>query len=190
MLTCECDLIGLSPIGFSAPITSEKETGETHDAYELRTWREKMHVDASDEVFIPPMAIKNCLASVAQYLSEAVPGKGMAKYTKHFKSGIMVTEPLMLRVKGADVKPQRQFVPSDGKTGGGKRVWKHFPVLPTWKTHTTIIVLDPVLIDKPGKIEEYLGHAGKFIGLGWFRPERNGYFGRFEVKNFKATKSK
>lgn len=189
MLTCDCDLIGVAPIGFSRPVSSEKNTGETHEAYELRTWRERMHVDGGGIVFIPPMALKNCLASVAQYLSESVPGKGTSKYTKHFKSGIMVTAPLSLCIKAADVNPQKQFVPSDGRTGGGKRVWKHFPVIPTWKTHATVIVLDPVLIDKPEKIEEYLGHAGQFIGLGWFRPERNGYFGRFEVKNFKAVKA-
>lgn len=190
MLKVTCELVGCSPISFSAPVQSTRNTGEGHDAFEVRTWREKMHTTDKGEVFIPNSAIKNCLSEVAKYLSESVPGKGKSTYTKHFEAGILVTDPLLLGVKASDVKSCRYFVPADGKRGGGKRVWKHFPEIPSWRTTATIYVLDPVLIDKPEKIEEYLRHAGQFIGLGRFRPRNNGYYGRFGVENFKAEKMK
>lgn len=188
MLKVECDLVGTAPIGFSVPIQSQRKTGEGHDAFEERTWRERMHVTPTGEVFIPPTALKNCLAEVAKYLSESVPGKGKSTYTKHFEAGVMVTDPMLLGVKAKDVPGLRLFVPASGKRGDGKRVWKTFPVLQTWQVHATIYVLDPVLIDKPEKIHEYLEHAGKFIGMGFFRPRNNGYFGRFAVENFKHHK--
>ena len=69
---------------------------EGADAYERRTWRNRMHVNEDGFVFIPPMALKNCLAQVAQHLSETVPGKGKATFTKHFKAGILVTDPMIV----------------------------------------------------------------------------------------------
>jgi hypothetical protein len=187
MVTITVEIVGETPISFSAPIQSPRNTGETHDAYEQRTWRERLHVDANGEVFIPPTALKNCLAEVAKYLSESVPGKGKATFTKHFEAGIMVVDPLCLGIKADTVQGERLFVPSDGKRGSGSRVWKVFPVIQKWQTHATIIVLDPVLTAKPQKVQEYLEHAGKFIGMGRFRPRNNGFYGRFTIKDFKVS---
>lgn len=188
MIRCTFKLVGVSPISFSAPIQSKKNTGESSDAFEERTWRERIHVDSKGEAFIPPTAIKNCLSDVAKYLSESVPGKGKATYTKHFEAGTLVTDPLMLGVKGSQIEGERLFVPADGKRGGGKRVWKTFPVIREWSAVGCVYVLDPVLFDKPEKVEEYLSHAGKFIGLGRFRPRNNGFYGRFNVVDFKTEK--
>ena len=191
MLKVTVRLTGVSPISFSRAIQSEKDTGESHDHFELRTWQERLHTDEKGMVFIPPMALKNCLSEVAKFLGESVPGKGKATYTKHFEAGLLVVEPINLDVKGKDVKPNKMFVPADGRRGSGKRVWKYFPTLPAgWTGIAEIFVLDPILIGKPEKIEEYLIHAGKFIGLGSFRPRNNGFFGRFEVSEFKAVEVK
>lgn len=177
-------ITGTSPISFSAPIQSSRNTGESHDAFEERTWRERLHVDRNGVVFIPPTAVKNCLAEVAKYLSESVPGKGKSTYTKHFEAGVLITDPIPLGVKRDEVAGEKLFVPADGRRGSGKRVWKTFPTLPTWTGEIIIYLLDPILVDKPAKVREYLEHAGKFIGLGRFRPRNNGYYGRFEVTKF------
>ena len=187
MLTCECLIIGSSPIGFSAPIQSHKKTGERADEFEERTWRERMHVQ-NGEVFIPPMALKNCLSDVAKYLQESVPGKGKSTFTKHFEAGVMVIDPLMLGVQADTVTGLRLFVPADGRRGSGKRVWKIFPVINEWKTQATIYVADPVI--NADKVLEYLEYAGRFIGMGFFRPRNNGYFGRFTIKDFKSRNEK
>ena len=184
MRTVRAHINGVSPLGQSAPIQSKRNTGENHDAFEERTWRERLHVTDDGRVFIPPMAIKNMLSDCARFLSETVPGKGKATYTKHFEAGVMVVEPAVMNIKAADVEGLRLFVPSDGKKGGGSRVWKTFPCMKKWEADIEIVLLDPLLIDKPEKVEEYLGHAGRFIGLGFFRPRNGGYFGRFEVTKF------
>jgi hypothetical protein len=117
-----------------------------------------------------------------------VPGKGKATFTKHFEAGVLATDPMPLGIKADDIPGERLFVPASGKRGDGKRVWKTFPVLKTWETVGTVYLLDPVLTDKPQKVEEYLEHAGKFIGMGRFRPRNNGFYGRFRVEGFKTEK--
>jgi hypothetical protein len=188
MLKVTCKLVGVSPLGFSAPVKSVKEKNEKHDKFEERTWRERMHTDADGYVYMLPMALHNCLTDIGQYLGEKIKGKGASTWTKHFKAGIMITEPLRLGVKAEDVPGEKLFVPSDGKRGGGKRVWKTFPFLAKWETEAEIILLDQLLVDEPEQVKEYLQHAGRFVGLGFFRPARNGYWGRFNVENFATTK--
>ena len=180
---------GASPYSQGRPVQSHKDTGESSDAFEERTWRERMHVRDDGTVFLPPMAIKNCLGDVARYLSESVPGKGKATYTKHFEAGVMIVSEWTMTSDGApimaaQVQGERLFVPADGKRGSGKRVWRTFPRIYPWEATGEIVLLDPVLIDKLEKVREYLEHAGKFIGIGRFRPRNGGYYGRFEVVKF------
>ena len=188
MKTVTAKLKSISPMGQSKAFSSKKETGESHDHFEDRCWRERMHVDDNGEISIPPMAIKNCLSDCAKFLSETVAGKGKATYTKHFEAGVMVVEPGKLNIKAKDIQPLRLHVPSDGRKGGTTRVWKNFPCIPKWECEIEIILLDPLLIGNTDKVKEYLEHAGKFIGIGFFRPRRGGYWGRFEVIEFKVSK--
>lgn len=184
--TATATIIGVSPYSQSRAIQSIRNTGESHDAFEQRTWKERLHVNEDGFVFIPPMAIKNMLSDCARFLSESVPGKGKATYTKHFEAGIMVLTPAVMSIKAEDVSGETLFVPSDGKKGGSKRVFKTFPYMPKWSANIEILLIDPILEDKPGKVKEYLEHSGKFIGLGRFRPRNGGFYGRFEVKNFEC----
>jgi len=184
---CTADLIGTSPFQFGKPIITPRRSKERPDQHEERTWRERMHVNSDGIVFIPRMALKLCLDEIAKFLSEKIPGKGNATYTKHFRAGIMVMEDMVLGVKADDVEPNRLFVPSDGKQGGGKRVWKFFPTLWTWKTHCDFIILDELLRGDTELVRRYLQEAGKFIGLGSFAPRNGGYFGRFNVENWHVS---
>jgi len=188
MLRVECDLVGKSPISFSRPLVSAKNTGEGHADFEERTWRERMHVMPDGEVFFNPTGLKLALSGAAKYLSESVPGKGKATYTKHFDAGVQVSDPLMFGVQADDVDGEWYHVPSDGRKGGTSRVMKCFPVLPAgWRTHAILHVFDPIL--KADVIERYLKHAGMFIGLGRFRPRNGGWYGQFDIENFESVES-
>jgi len=173
---------GMSPYSQSRPVMEDKLPKESHDAYEKRTWRERMHSTEDGNVFIPPMALKNCLAECAKYLGIQIPGKGKATYTKHFEAGVMIMEPVVLPIKKEDAKGQWLFVPSDGRRGGSKRVYKCFPIIHQWGGDVRITVLDETITDEV--LYQHLEQAGKFIGIGTFRPRNNGYFGRFDVVDF------
>jgi hypothetical protein len=185
MIRCNCRIVGISPFSFSAPVRTPRNTGEGFDQWEQRIWHERIHKNAAGEAFIPPTALKNCLSEVAKYLSESVPGKGKATYTKHFEAGISVIEPLMLGVQADKIDGERLFLPADGKRGSGKRVWKVYPYLPEWSANAEILVLDPII--KPEKVQEYASFAGQFIGMGRFRPRNNGFYGRFRIEDFEHS---
>lgn len=187
MKTATFTLNGVSPISFSRHVQSPKNTGESGAAYEERTWRERCHTDANGLVIFPGMALKNMLADTAKFLAESVPGKGKATYTKHFEAGLMVVNPLEFGVPLKDVESETLFVPSDGKRGGGKRVEKTFPLIRKWSVAGEVIILDPLLEESVDVLERYLTYAGKFIGMGRWRPRNNGMYGRFTVSGFKVT---
>lgn len=128
MIEVTATLTGTSPYSQSKVIVSPKEAKETHDTHEQRTWRERMHVTPEGNVFIPPNVLKNCLSEAAKYLTKQIPGQGKATFTKHFEAGVMCLDPISLELKADAVQPERLHVPSDGRRGGTKRVWKNFPL--------------------------------------------------------------
>jgi len=171
-----------SPYSQSKYISEGRRDRETAKDHEARCWRERLHANDEGNVIIPPMALKNCLAEAAKFLGMQIPGKGKATYTKHFEAGVMVTTPVDLGVKAEDVKGEWLFVPSDGTRGGGRRVEKCFPKIDKWSGTATFYILDATVTEEVFK--KVLTEAGKFIGLGRFRPRNNGYYGRFKPVRF------
>lgn len=186
MRLAECTLKSSAPYSQSAPIQTkhdgQNETAQEHDD---RCWRERMHRDGDGHVMIPPTAFKNCLAEAAKYKSIKIPGKGSSTYTKHFEAGVVVMDPLILPVKADDVRPERLFVPADGRRGGSKRVWKTFPYIPSWEGVVKFYLIDDIISEEVFKTHLY--SAGQFIGIGRFRPRNNGYYGRFNVDDVKFS---
>ena len=154
---------------------------ENHDDHEKRTWMKRLHINDDGNVFIPPMSFKNCIAECAKYLSVQIPGKGKATYTKHFEAGMLVMDPLVLDIKEKDVPGEWLHVPSDGRRGGTRRVMKCFPQIKEWAGDVIFYILDDTITEEVFKY--HLEQAGKFIGIGRFRPRNNGFYGRFDVDN-------
>ena len=180
MKTAIVTLTSVSPYSQSRHYSVPKLDKESAADYEARTWRNRLHSNESGNVIIPPMAFKNCLSEAAKYLSIQIAGKGKATYTKHFEAGVLCIEPVVLPVKVADVSSECLFVPADGKRGSGKRVEKFFPVIHSWSGQVTFQILDETITRDV--FETHLVEAGKFIGIGRFRPRNNGFYGRFTVK--------
>jgi hypothetical protein len=180
-------LQSISPYSQSRRYDTPRKDKEHPDDYEKRTWRDRLHVTTDGFVYIPPMSFKNCIAEVAKYLGMTIPNKGKSNYTKHFEAGVLVTDPLVLPIKAEDVAGEWLFVPSDGKRGSGKRVDKCFPVIPEWRGVVTFYVLDDTIT--PDVFAYHLDQAGKFIGVGRFRPRNNGFYGRFNVVNIQWSES-
>lgn len=193
MKTVVATLKSISTYSQGRHYVPDKKQGENPRDQEARTWRERMHATADGNVFIPPMAFKNCLSEIAKFLSIQIPGKGKATFTKHFEAGVLVMDPLVLPIKKDEVKGQWLFIPSDGVRGSGKRVDKCFPVIPEWSGDVTYHVLDETLftmISTPAgdmtAFEHHLRQSGSFIGIGFFRPRNNGYWGRFAVEQIRG----
>lgn len=181
MKTAIADLSSLSPYSSSQVIQSprDEERKETADAHEERCWRERIHRTADGRVFIPPVAFKMAVADAAQSLSIKIPGKGNNLYTKHFRQGILVIEPLVFDLEAEAVASERLFLHANGKRGSGTRVWRRMPLIPEWSGRVNFLILDDVINEEI--FRRVLGEAGNFIGIGRFRPQNGGWYGRFAV---------
>lgn len=174
-------LAGVAPYSQSRFHETPDLPKEGKDAKELRTWREKAHYDPkTGEMFIPPMSFKMAVDSASKYLSIQVPGKGKATYTKHFLSGVLVFEPVFLGVHKDEAKRDRVHANADGVRGSGKRVVRYFPRVDDWRVDVTFHIYDDTITEDV--FETVLSEAGRFIGLGRFRPQSGGFYGRFLVE--------
>lgn len=177
-------LVGESPYSQSRHYDKEEVpplNKELHDAYEKRTWKNRLHVTKDGRVEIPGSAFSNCIKSAAKRLKLQVPGKGRVEYTKYFEAGIMCPENLILPIQAAAVPCDKLFVPSDGRRGGGKRVTKFFPRIDAWEGKVPFYIFDDIITDDVFKT--VLVAAGQLVGIGRFRPESCGFYGRFSVKS-------
>lgn len=180
-VTATCHLSSASVYSQSRPYQVEKKPRETPGDYEKRTWRERMHLSEKNPgyIVIPAMQFKNSLAECAKYMSQQIPGKGKATYTKHFEAGVIIMDSMELDIKADDVKGETVFVPSSGKRGDGNRVYKTFPKIPSWAGVVEFTIFDHTITEAVFK--EHLMQAGQFIGIGRWRPRNNGLYGRFTV---------
>lgn len=152
---------------------------EGNDEYEKRTWREKCHVGDDGRLQIPGMAFKMALDKTASFLGQKIPGRRNATYTKHFLAGVMVIDNVPIDITKDQVEPEWLFVNSDGVRGSGKRVWRCFPLIREWQADVTFYIADETITKDV--FDQHLSEAGKFIGIGRFRPEKGGFKGRFQV---------
>lgn len=170
-----------SPLCFGRFHNTPKLDREQPDAYEERTWRERLHYNEQDgKVFIPSNAIRKCVQGAAKFLGMPVKGKGKSTYTKHFEAGIMVLNAIVLPVKKDEVGRLSLPVPSDGKPGGTTRVIRHFPIIHQWEGTADILIMDEIITQEV--LKEHLSAAGQFIGLLTFRPRQREDKGRFETE--------
>ena len=190
MKLAKFNIVGLGRLSASRMHNLPKSNDrETHEDYRERTWKEHFYFDAHGQGFLTPMAMKNALTDTAAYLKMKV--KGSATYKKVFEAGILCVDPLLLfKVGGAPItrdhlQKEELFLPSDGIRGSGKRVWKNYPFIDDWTAPCEVIVVDHQIGDKI--FAEHVEKAGLLVGLGRFRPARNGFYGRFKITNLEIA---
>lgn len=177
------DIKGVAPLSWSRPLNDGLRESETHDGFEGRIWRDRFNSREDGQVFIPQMGVKLAMEAAAKHSGKKT--QGQATWTKHFMKGVIAVDGGNLTVDGSpimrdDLKSEELFVPSDGQKGGGRRVHKTFPtILPPWETSFDLIVVDAKIT--PEILLEMAQIAGNLIGLGRFRPESGGFYGRFVV---------
>jgi len=185
-------LKSISPYGQSKAFLVDKMPSENHDDYEKRSWRNRIHANDDGSVFIPPMVFKKALDGAAKYGSLQVPGKGKSTYTKFVESGTLIMDPVPLPLKRADIIGEWLFLDANGKKGkqSSGRVLRCMPRIESWEGEITIFVIDETVLHTKHNsnitvLEHFLKLAGSRIGIGRFRPENGGFYGRFSVSSFK-----
>jgi hypothetical protein len=110
-----------------------------------------------------------------------VPGQGKATYKNIVGSGAVIVTPEAIphRIQEWEIDVRPVVIKS---TKG--RIPRKRPVLKSWALRFSI-EYDPDEIS-PATIKELLEYAGRRVGIGDFRPECGGPFGRFMVTQFKG----
>lgn len=184
MRTATFHMKSLGPMVHGKPLP-EKPDDVSPIEHEENSWKLRAHINKDGYMYIPAMALRNCLFEAACYRGDKIPGKGNATWRKHFESGLLVPDDMPTQNTWDDIIKWTLFVPADGKPGGGKRVWRSFPRVDSWEADATVLVLDPAITQKA--FEQHLWTASMFIGLGTFRARNRGQCGRFAVSNFTWT---
>lgn len=198
------EIEGIAPISFSAQHSTPKMEGEAHDAYDKRTWRERAHAHDDGRCYVPGITLAKALVSTAMQLGEKIPGRGAKRWGSVFKSGLMCPDPIDL-MQPAPVKVvASSSAPAGGravpvmkddiehvdvychaepaKGGSGGRVWRRFPIVHKWSGVATIYVVNDEITEKV--LRRHLDMCGQINGMGRWRPQTGGQFGRFKVTAF------
>jgi hypothetical protein len=171
----------LSPYSPSKRV-GERKPKEDWRSYEERICKDRVHINAGGHVFIPPMAFKRSLETAAKFLRKRIPGKDRSEYGKHFIAGVLVPNGLVLKETIEEVNFEWLFLSSRGKRGQTD-VEKCEPFIAEWAGDVQYYILDDTIT--PEVFEEHLREAGNFIGIGRFRPENGGFYGRYQVQEVK-----
>ena len=140
---------------------------------------DKLYKDGNGKIYIPSTYIRGALVEAGK--SVKVQGKGKATYSKLIGSTVSINPDGMI------ISPQT-WIPYtitavNPMTRGRMSVTR--PKFDSWGIDFEIIATDDIPEDKLATILE---EAGKFVGIGDWRPQKKGMFGKFIVTKFKVLK--
>jgi hypothetical protein len=182
--TATVSIVGTAPLSQSRQHLTERLEGESHEAYDLRTWRDKLNVSpTTGMVIIPQHGMHQALIAAAKYSGKQIPGQGKKTWTAKFTTGIAIHDEIDTGIDPATVGSIVISANADGVRGSGKRVPRKFPMIYEWQATFDVLVLDPIITEPV--FREMFSLAGLFIGIGRFRPEKGGQNGRFRLSDLR-----
>lgn len=144
-----------------------------HDEWEQSQEMFKARMYLEDNIIaLPSRVIKGVLKEACKGSGIKQPGK-RAGYADLVQSVIFMPEFLVLEQKISEVTKEQSFVGMNGT----KKVLRVWPKLEEWSGVLKLIIADERQFD-PKILQEILEFAGRFVGVGDYRPE----FGRFNIK--------
>lgn len=155
---------------------SKKRTGAIMES-EIE---DKLYLNEKGKVLLPAVYIKNALSEASKQFK--IVGKGKSTYTKLVASTIDV-EPFMIDFDSDKYEVFRISAVNPMTRG---RMMTERPKFNKWSASFEIILNDPAI--PINVINEILEHAGKYVGIGDWRPQTKGMFGKFLISEFKVIK--
>jgi hypothetical protein len=117
-------------------------------------------------------------------LSAAGAWKTKGKATMKSRLGHIVVTDELIALKHKDGTPITSFEIDQRRVMVQKSgIIRSRPKFTDWSCQLTI-EFDPLLVTEPTIICDILNDAGGRIGVGDFRPSKNGWFGRFSVRSY------
>lgn len=190
MTTIHVEIAGITPLLMNR-FTEENEVKVSsgtssvqlgHKGTPRNQAEKKAYQDKEGNLFIPGPNIFSCIISAGKF-HKVGRSKVTTMKTSLISAGLSIRDLVCpLGTKEFEVDSRSVVIPS---TGG--RVMAHRPRLDQWKTHFTLEVdTDMFSLEF---LRELINDAGRKIGLGDFRPDRKGPFGKFSITRWQVMES-
>jgi hypothetical protein len=141
----------------------------------------KAYKDKKGNLYIPGQNIYAALISAGRF-HKVGKSKVTTQKTSLIPAGIFILDTVIpLGTKQYEIDSRSVVIPS---TGG--RIMCHRPRLDEWAAKFNLDIDTEMFNEK--FVRQIVDDAGKKVGIGDFRPERKGVFGRFVVKEWKVAK--
>lgn len=153
---------------------SKKRTGAMAEA-EIE---DKLYLE-DGKVQLPAVYLKNAISEAAKKFK--IPQQGKSTYSKLVASTVDI-EPFYIELQADKYKVFRISAVNPMTKG---RMMTERPKFDEWSASFEIILNDdgvPISV-----INEILEQAGKYVGVGDWRPEKKGMFGKFMITSFKKV---
>jgi len=173
------EITGITPLlqnkpaeyGFDVQWIEKKASNE----YEKEALQ-KLYIDVDGVIYQPSTHIERALIEAGKKIK--MKGSGKANYSKPFGSMVSIEEFEIPHIKTKhEVFKTLVVIPS---TKG--RIMRYRPMFKEWALEFHIDAEDEIPADV---IKEALEICGKYVGIGDWRPEKKGKFGKFQVVKFK-----
>lgn len=130
------------------------------------------------QLYWPSMNLFSCIINAGKY-HKLNKNKVTTMKSSLVPAGISITdELLMFETDHFEVDSRAVVIPA---TGG--RIMKHRPRLDQWELTFQLTIDDNLFSER--FVRTLIDDAGSKVGLGDYRPDRKGYFGRFKVIEWK-----
>ena len=125
--------------------------------------------------YIPSIYFRNCIVEASKQFK--ITGKGKSTYSKLVGSTVDISPDVIL-INGEYVEFRVAAV--NPMTSGRMMVSR--PKFDNWKCEFSIILNDDSV---PAEVmNELLEHAGRYVGIGDWRPNKKGMYGKFMITSF------
>lgn len=178
----EVTIQGTTPILFNRfrDIAIEGKSKKRTGAVVESDIEDKLYKDENGKTQLPAVYLKNCFTEAAKKFK--IPGQRTANYSKLVGSTVDV-EPFYIEL---DAKHYNVFRISAVIPATKGRVMVERPKYDEWKATFNVLLNDEGLpLDV---MNEVITEAGKTVGVGDWRPQKKGMFGKFMITSFKVEK--
>jgi hypothetical protein len=160
-----------------------KNKGESYEEYEARVWPEKAIVNDKLECLIPGIWVKKAIIGSQTRGKYEIPPKGKSKgnMKSSFVAGLSISDSVVTNDSGTPILKTDLISFSKGVVVQHSKILRIRPMLVCpWQCAVTIQLLDGAISEQ--NVIDCLTWAGFYSGLGDWRIEKGGDFGRFGLK--------
>lgn len=178
----EIEIKGITPLLMNKP----QELGfdvQWVEKHATQDWEkealQKLYIDADGTIYQPANHLEQTMIEAGKKIR--VKGQGKATYSKLFGS-MLIIEPDAIPHMNQKYEIHKGLVVIPSTKG---RIMRYRPMFKEWGLKFSMLAEEEIAASV---IKEALEIAGKYSGLGDWRPAKKGKFGKFQVVSFKETK--